>query len=968
MADKPCTLLVHSIGLEPPQIQQLKNQFENGTDNEKIETLKKVILLVLNGEALPQLIMHVIRFVMPTKNHTIKKLLLIYWEIVNKKSADGKLLHEMILVCNGLMQDLQHPNEYIRGSTLRFLCKLKEAELLEPLIPAIRQNLEHRHSYVRRNAVLAVYSIFKDFPQLLSDAPDLIYEFLTNEGDPSCKRNAFIMLFNCAQDRAIKYLNSVLDEVAGFGEILQLIVIEVIKKVWRQDTVSGSQRVRYMKALFTLLSSGGRDQGSGAVQYESALCLVQLSSAPTAIHQASLALIRLLCTQSDNNVKMIVLDRLTDIKLKYRKTLQELVMDILRALSSPNLEIRKKTLEIALDLITPHNIVEVMGVLKKEIHKSQSGEGEGQATEDAAQYRQLLIRAVHQCAIKFPEVAGEVVHMLLDLLTTADPSTAQVVDFVRQVVASYPQLRGVLVHKLTADTLPHVIEPRVCRAVLWIIAEYAQDRAELALVADTLWSLIGELCVQYDPSATQHEHVTEDSAQSTGPKLVSKTRVLADGSYVTETVVATRQVSATNPRDSVLRRLVTGQVIEPTTAQNVKSSDTVLVSVLAVTWLKLVVRARALNMPEWGLYQSRALLVISSLMQLPNLESDDEERLAQTLTLLTHNAEYASVSELYGSSVFRTSYSRLLALIEAQQREEQEKFKSRDDRTSVTQPDQLIKFRQLRPRRDIAFDNEEDEADELMKAAGQVDLNRGLSQGQTTSQARTIQLTGYSDPIYAECQVHVHQYDIRLEVTVMNQTADTLQALGIEFSTHGDLKLTERPQQYNIGPHAQIVIAANVKVSSTENGIIFGSIVYDIAGAVQSERRNCVVLNEIHIDVIDYITPGQCQDSEFRTMWADFEWENKIAVNAPFSDLHEFLTHLIKSTNMRPLNSHEHMPDDCGFLSVNLYARSVFGEDALANVSVEQMGEKIVGFVRIRSKTQGIAISIGDKISQSLKK
>ncbi len=545
---------------------------------------------------------------------------------------------------------------------------------------------------------------------LRSDAPDLIYEFLNSEGDPSCKRNAFIMLFNCAQDRAIKYLNAVLDEVAGFGEILQLIVIEVIKKVWRQDTVSGSQRVRYMKALFTLLASGGRDQGSGAVQYESALCLVQLSSAPTAIHQASLALIRLLCTQSDNNVKMIVLDRLTDIKLKYRKTLQELVMDILRALSSPNLEIRKKTLEIVLDLITPHNIVEVMGVLKKEIHKTQSSEGEGQATEDAAHYRQLLIRAVHQCAIKFPEVAGEVVHMLLDLLTTADPSTTQVVDFVRQVVASYPQLRGVLVHKLTTDTLPHVIEPRVCRAVLWIIAEYAQERTELALVADTLWSLIGELCVQYDPSVAQHEHVTEDSAQSAGPKLVSKTRVLADGSYVTETVVATRQVSASNPRDSVLRRLVTGQVIEQaTSAQNVKSSDTVLVSVLAVTWLKLVVRARALNMPEWGLYQSRAMLVITSLMQLPNLESDDEERLAQTLTLLTHNAEYASVSELYSSSVFRTSYSRLLALIEAQQREEQEKFKSRDDRASVTQPDQLIKFRQLRPRRDIAFDNEEDE-------------------------------------------------------------------------------------------------------------------------------------------------------------------------------------------------------------------------------------------------------------------
>jgi len=56
---------------------------------------------------------------------------------------------------------LQHPNEFLRGSTLRFLCKLKEPELLEPLMPAIRACLEHRHSYVRRNAVLAIFTIYR---------------------------------------------------------------------------------------------------------------------------------------------------------------------------------------------------------------------------------------------------------------------------------------------------------------------------------------------------------------------------------------------------------------------------------------------------------------------------------------------------------------------------------------------------------------------------------------------------------------------------------------------------------------------------------------------------------------------------------------------------------------------------------------------------------------------------------------
>lgn len=54
----------------------------------------------------------------------------------------------------------------------------------------------------------------------------------------------------------------------------------------------------------------------------------------------------------------------------------------------------------------------------------------------------------------------------------------------------------------------------------------------------------------------------------------------------------------------------------------------------------------------------------------------------------------------------------------------------------------------------------------------------------------------------------------------------------------------------------------------------------------------------------------------------------------------------------------------CGFLSANLYAKSVFGEEALVNVSIEkQTDEKLSGYIRIRSKTQGIALSLGDKIT-----
>ena len=73
---------------------------EQGDARTKIEALKKVIQLILNGEKMPSLLMIIIRFVMPMQDHTIKKLLLVFWEVVPKYTAEGKLLQEFILVCD----------------------------------------------------------------------------------------------------------------------------------------------------------------------------------------------------------------------------------------------------------------------------------------------------------------------------------------------------------------------------------------------------------------------------------------------------------------------------------------------------------------------------------------------------------------------------------------------------------------------------------------------------------------------------------------------------------------------------------------------------------------------------------------------------------------------------------------------------------------------------------------------------
>ena len=133
--------------------------------------------------------------------------------------------------------------------------------------------------------------------------------------------------------------------------------------------------------------------------------------------------------------------------------------------------------------------------------------------------------------------------------------------------------------------------------------------------------------------------------------------------------------------------------------------------------------------------------------------------------------------------------------------------------------------------------------------------------------------------------------------------------------------------------------------------------------------RNVVVLNDIHIDIMDYIIPASCSDSQFRQMWAVFEWENKIKVNTRIVDLQEYLTLLIKSTNMKCLTPHQALSGDCSFLAANLYAKSIFGEDALANVSIEKFSSDgpVTGHVRVRAKSQGMALSLGDKINATQK-
>lgn len=915
-------------------------------------------MAMLGGEAMPSILMQVIRFCINSQDKQLKKLCMLYWEVVPKyqeptseelhamamggKLLTRKLLPEMILVCNALLNDLNHPNEYVRGGMLRFLCKVKDEEILSPLVASIKTCLTHKHPYVRKNAALAVFHAHKMFGEhLIHDAPELIQTFLLQEQDAAARRNAFLMLFNSDEAMAIEFLAQNMDDVGKYGDGFALLVLDLTRRVCRRDP---NQKSRFVRVLLEMLSSN-----SPAVSYEAAWTLVSLSSAPTAIRAAAMTYTNLLSSQNDNNVKMIVLERLDELKLHHTKILQELLMDILRALSSPNPDVCRKVLDVALDIVNVRNVSEVVNVLKREVTKVDAEANESKG----ANYRSMLIEAIHGCAVRFPVVAESVVHVLMDFLSTE--SAIQVIIFVRAIIEQYPPLRSSILSKLliTFDSIKNNNVMCVC---LWILGEYSDDSSESIREAfQVITTELGEANFVLKIDEKQAKEKAAATANA-GPKMITKNVVLADGTYATQTIYSeAKRVEDNTP---CLRKML----IE---------GDVFLGSIVASTLTKLCLRSRDKPGDFSGVEQKRmtmtTCLIMCAIVKMAEITvmahksslADCSERLTLcTRALLDPKVEAVLKPIMIGSG--KQAFSDFLKTLKDKEPKDSKKGSTS---SPTVQADDLIHFRQLRAAAVGTGVIDLDDGSDLARATGYQDGGSLLS----SELSHVYQLSGLADPVYAEASVIVRDYDISLDILVINRTPNPLTNLIVELNTMGDMKIVERPQSQTVGPLDQINVRASIKVSSTETGHIFGTILYEDA---TTKQKHYINLNDIHMDIMDYIKPASCTDEVFRSMWAEFEWENKVAINTTIDDIFVFLDHIVESTKMKCLTPRDESQKST-FLASNLYAKSVFGEDVLVNVSVEKKEGKtgeLSGYIRIRAKTQGIALSLGDRITSVQRK
>lgn len=793
----------------------------------------------------------------------------------------------------------------------------------------------------------------------------MLATFLTAESDTTCKRNAFGALMTISHEKALAYLTSVLDGIPNVDELLQLVELEFIRK----DAVQNQQnKARYLRLIFDLLEAN-----TSTVVYEAATSLTALTSNPVAVKAAAGKLIELSIKEADNNVKLIVLDRVDQLRRRNEGVLDDLTMEILRVLSSPDLDVRRKALGIALEMASSKNVQEIVMLLKKELSKTVV-----EQYEKNAEYRQLLIQSIHQCAIRFSEIAASVVDVLMDFIADFNNSSAiDVISFVKEVVEKFPDLRSSIVERLVS-TLGEVRAGKVYRGALWVIGEYSLQENDIKEAWKRIRASLGEIPILASEQRLLDEHANEDGepkeqvnghSNPVKPAASGSRKVLADGTYATESALTSD--SAAKAR---LEAVKAAQ--KPPLRQLILDGDYYLGAVLSSTLTKLVMRHSEISPDQsrTNALRAEAMLIMISIIRVGQSQfvkaPIDEDSVDRIMSCVRSLSEFTERKELEVSFLEDTRKA-FRAMVQVEEKKRAAKAAVEKAKTAV-QVDDVFSIRQLAKRN--AGDGTDEMELDLEKATGGDSSIEDMS----SKLSRVVQLTGFSDPVYAEAYVKVHQFDIILDVLLVNQTQDTLQNLSVEFATLGDLKVVERPTTQNLGPQDFLNVQSTIKVSSTDTGVIFGNVVYDSSSGTD---QRVVILNDVHADIMDYIQPATCSESAFRTMWTEFEWENKVNINSKSTTktLREFLDQLMKSTNMTCLTPDAGLKGDCQFLSANLYARSVFGklktcdmaldvtntdrttgEDALANLSIEKTADNsIVGFIRIRSRSQGLALSLG---------
>jgi len=653
-------------------------------------------------------------------------------------------------------------------------------------------------------------------------------------------------------------------------------------------------------AILTVLLEKG---STSVVQYEAASALKQLSHTTESVKAVANCYIELIVRESDNNTRLVMLGKLKDLQTRY-SVVNDSVMDLMRALRSSDAEVKSKVLELVSLGVTVSSAHGIIDYLYKELRAS-----------DSLPYKKSLLQVVRTIGEKSPSAALKV--LFLAAKEEEGSLASFSISLAKGLLELVPAVRMAAIEDHVLSGFDSVDEGPLAR-LLWLVGEYCQEATLIEKAMEAIKRSLGHLPFSQDDAEDR-----EADFKVHGTRTVLN----ADGTYATESAMTS--TFASSKRNSGLRGVL-------------MQGNFGVAPALAMALVKLCLAAKKSS--YFKKLQAESILIITSVLRL-GLSSMVETAIPKSLydRVMLSLRILAKPDDAKMVKAFVKDSHDVLGDILRMKKSEDLQQSNNVDTPCAFRLAEKTKRLESQVRRDY-----------LQAVSGNALSTVG------SALSRVVQLTGLSDPIYAETYVALAGSEVLLDILLVNQTDDTLQNVQFDLSTTGDLQVTDKPLSLTLSPRGYALTKASVKVNSTNNGAIFGCITHGLA-------HDTIFLANIHLDVVDYICSSTVlkNEDEFRRLWVKLEWENKVVISSKTTTLQALIELLMREVHFACLTEGYGVSESGDYLAANLGATSAFGEDILANLCLVRDKENMVtGHLRLRSKTKGIAVALGETITR----
>ena len=361
---KPCWVYIEN---EEINFDKAVTLIKSQKIEDKKAGLKLIVRGIISNSSYPSnLMITVIQNLSVCDDHEVKKLLFLFWEVVDKRHPTGELREEFLLVCNNLRNDLNHPNEFVRARTLKLLCRIPLAEFVESLMPVIVENLSHRYMYVRRNAISCTAAMIKEHGSdiLPTDVLDTLVNIVSKDTDVSCQRNAYLLISELDSKLSLKLTASIMMKVE-INEIADILVLSIVRNLKKLSSSFPKEKGNIIALIMEL----GQHK-SQAVQLEVANSLLAMTknNGPTKVAISLLA--NLLTEISDNACLLVILNALLKLKTRFKELLEENIINFVYLLRvGISSQVREIASQLIVALVRESNLKSILNVVNQEIAK-----------------------------------------------------------------------------------------------------------------------------------------------------------------------------------------------------------------------------------------------------------------------------------------------------------------------------------------------------------------------------------------------------------------------------------------------------------------------------------------------------------------------------------------------------------------------------------------------------------------------